>query len=541
MTADRSTGWLAAVTAALATAEAQSFSSRKTIVPAMKNRPVDANASGLELGGMIGEGGMGVVHGAVQRSLGREVAVKMLHPENERPDYARQLLQEAWTTGALEHPNIIPVHDIKLSPTGAPQVILKRIRGRAWSELMMEEGRVLDRDLRILMDVARAVDFAHEIGFIHRDVKPENVLVGSHQDVYLADWGISVALHDDGTGRFPLAEDIDAFAGTPAYVAPEMVDPTLAGVGPWTDIYLLGAVLFELVEGEPPHVVDSTSELLTSVFSPPRLASADRELAAIGERALAVEPKDRFERAGAFRQAIAEYLAHEGARAIAARADASAARWKAFVDKAASEADTALAEARFGYAAAIEAWPESTHAASHQRALELDVVHAEIDAGHLDVARRALARVDDPPADLVLRLNAAQTARRQSERRARLRDAMTDLTTGSRMRNGVVGSLCTIWVLSPLLRDPLSRATPLGILAPYVLSVFLVGALVFIGRRSLFDSYVNRAVTMVIGGVMVADLLLAVMASRYELGFLWLFQTLPIVWACAGAIGVGLI
>ncbi|MEM6792241.1 MAG: serine/threonine-protein kinase, partial [Myxococcota bacterium] len=460
---------------------------RRTVVPAVSTTPVTEAVSGLELGPVIGEGGMAVVREAIQPQLGRGVAVKALRPEAATTSDARRLLQEAWTTGALEHPNIIPVHDIAWAADGSPRVLLKRVRGRAWSELLDDSGSPdLERDLRILLDVARALDFAHQAGFVHRDVKPSNVLIGEHGDVYLADWGIAVALHDDGTGRFPLAAEVDAMAGTPAYMAPEMVDPRVAPIGPWTDVYLLGAVLLELMSGEPPHDVTSAATLVTSVFAHPNIPGVDHELRAICARALAPQPADRYVGAGAFREAVADYLRYSGARAVAVRADASAAKWRACADKTSGEAEAALAEARFGYAAAMGAWPDYDHAATRSRALECSVVAAEIEAGDLAVARRTFNQLDDPPPSLARRLETVEAARQQSQRRWQALETMSNTATGQRARTWVVGLLCTLWVVAPLFRGSLARVTPMGIVAPYLASVLIVGALVFMGRASLF-------------------------------------------------------
>jgi serine/threonine protein kinase len=181
--------------------------------------------AGVRLRGRLGEGGMGEVLLAEQVSMERDVAVKRLKPE-ARNDYSTlKLLQEAWVTGYLEHPNVIPVYDITVDAQGSPLILLKRIHGVAWGELMDDPETVrrrwgaadlLEWNLRVLMQVCDAVQFAHGRGIVHRDLKPENVMVGEHGEVYVVDWGIAVTLREDAglaaaprqqgerAGRYPL-------------------------------------------------------------------------------------------------------------------------------------------------------------------------------------------------------------------------------------------------------------------------------------------------------------------------------------------------
>ncbi|MFN7700504.1 MAG: serine/threonine-protein kinase, partial [Deltaproteobacteria bacterium] len=180
--------------------------------------------------GVLGVGGMGVVKLGQQRSLERAVALKSLKDGLESPSARLKLLREAWITGKLEHPNIVPVHDLGVDERGEPRIVLKRIEGASWSSLLTDRDEVrrrfdsedlLEWNLRVLLEVARALHFAHARGIVHRDLKPENVMIGSFGEVYLVDWGLAVALEDDGTSRLPLARDATELAGTPSYMAPE--------------------------------------------------------------------------------------------------------------------------------------------------------------------------------------------------------------------------------------------------------------------------------------------------------------------------------
>src|SRR5262249_52505984 len=142
------------------------------------------------------------------------------------------LLRESWITGGLEHPNIVPVHDLTVDESGRPRLLLKRIEGLPWSEVLHDAEALrqrfasddpLDFNVRVLMQVCSPVNFAHRRGIVPRDLKPQNVMIGEFQEVYVLDWGLAVSLVDDGSGRLPLAADVDEMAGTPAYMAPEML------------------------------------------------------------------------------------------------------------------------------------------------------------------------------------------------------------------------------------------------------------------------------------------------------------------------------
>jgi serine/threonine protein kinase len=206
-------------------------------------------AEGLALGKTLGEGGMGLVRAATQRSLGRQVAVKTLKPDAKNDQATLRLLREAWVTGSLEHPNIVPVYDLGLGEDGAPVIVLKLIEGSPWSDVARAPADhaedLLEKNLRIFLQVCNAVALAHSRGVIHRDLKLENVMVGRFGEVYLVDWGIAVSLRPDPTGRLPLASEAKEMAGTPAYMAPEMLGSGV--LTERTDVYLLGAILHELL------------------------------------------------------------------------------------------------------------------------------------------------------------------------------------------------------------------------------------------------------------------------------------------------------
>ena len=156
----------------------------------------DGSQAPLQLGAVLGEGGMGVVREARQVALDRQVAVKVPHADFNQTMSAALMLREAKVTGALEHPNVVPVHALGRDRIGRPLIIMRRIDGKTWASTLAQtpaperySDEYLRAQLGILKQVAMAVHFAHDKGIIHRDIKPENIMLGAFGEVYVADWG----------------------------------------------------------------------------------------------------------------------------------------------------------------------------------------------------------------------------------------------------------------------------------------------------------------------------------------------------------------
>ena len=269
----------------------------------------------------LGEGGMGTVHLARQVALGRNVALKQIHRKSGRDQSVRdEFLMEAVLTGKLEHPNIVPVYEVGESPGGELFYSMKNIQGRPWDDLI--GTHTLDENLSILVDVCDAVAFAHAEGVVHRDLKPQNIMIGGFGEVLVLDWGMAVLATSD--------EDVLTSAGgTPSYMAPEMVNPPFC-VGPRSDVYLLGGILFRLLTGKTPHHGESAIECLKSA-SKNKIADPDddrqRELDPSGEllgvalRAMETLPEDRYQTVQDFQQAVRDFESHRESLQVCATAE----------------------------------------------------------------------------------------------------------------------------------------------------------------------------------------------------------------------------
>jgi DNA-binding beta-propeller fold protein YncE/predicted Ser/Thr protein kinase len=255
---------------------------------------IGTELAGYRLERLLGRGGMSVVYLAEDSRLGRKVALKLLAPELAEDDRFRErFLRESRLAALLDHPNVIPVYEAG-EAAGLLYIAMRYVEGTDLRRLLDAEGPLAEaRALSILDPAADALDAAHDHGLVHRDVKPGNVLLDSREHVYLADFGLT----KQATSESGITET-GQFVGTVDYVAPEQIQRER--VGPQTDVYALGCVLYECLVGEPPYRSDSMPGTLFAHISadPPRPSDARPELPAaidgVVARALAKGPADRY-------------------------------------------------------------------------------------------------------------------------------------------------------------------------------------------------------------------------------------------------------
>lgn len=256
----------------------------------------------------IARGGMGVVYRARQTELNREVAVKLIGSgvlaSNEE---LRRFRQEAEAAAQLHHPNIIPIHDVG-SWRGQTYFSMTLVEGESLQDWVASRRCTIQQAVVAVREIARAVSYAHRRGIVHRDLKPANILVDDEGKPMLTDFGLA-KWHRDGEGMTQTGQIL----GTPHYMSPEQASGSTK-VGPASDIYALGAVLYALLTGQPPHCGESTPEILAKVLGceplPPRELNRDVcvDLQRICLECLNQDPDERYASAAELADDLDRYL-----------------------------------------------------------------------------------------------------------------------------------------------------------------------------------------------------------------------------------------
>ena len=309
----------------------------------LSNLP-DLSGTRYEIVEEIAQGGMGTVYRAHDKDLQRRVALKVLRSQQLHPAAKERMLREARIVAQLEHPGIVPIHDVGTLPDGRVYYTMKLVRGDRLDQVMGDTGE-LRPFLRILERICEAVAFAHAHGVIHRDLKPENIMVGSFGEVLVMDWGVAKLLFggdasstdsnssdddssaDDDRQRrrrsevstfhtSPSPKTVELVAnttqpgtilGTPGYMSPEQAAGHIEEVDERSDVYALGAILQRFMDDQPSN--------------PPRRVSA------IASRALQDRPEDRYPSIEAMAEDVASGLAGESVSAYRENIGERLARW----------------------------------------------------------------------------------------------------------------------------------------------------------------------------------------------------------------------
>ncbi len=320
------TAWIAEEMAKpTASAETITWSSRgETLPPAPTTAPTVFGA--CELLAELGRGGMGVVYRARQQGLGRIVALKrMLHGDSAPPGDVARFRAEAEAAARLDHPHIVPVYSVD-TDEGQPYFVMKYVEGTTLARRLAEGPLPPVEAARLLAPVCRAVQFAHERGVLHRDLKPSNVLIDGNGQPYVSDFGLAKRIDAEAS-----LTQTGAILGTPSYMAPEQASGGRGTIGPASDVYGLGAILYQMLTGRPPFQAASPIDTLLLVLEqdpvPPRVlnprANADLEMIAL--KCLQKSPEQRYPSAAALADDLDALLAGEpvSARSTSLRALAS--------------------------------------------------------------------------------------------------------------------------------------------------------------------------------------------------------------------------
>ena len=264
---------------------------------------------GYQIGELIGRGGMGEVVVAQDQRIGREVAVKRIRAQKPSHDAVERFLREARIQARLDHPAIVPVYELGTDAVGLPYFTMKRLTGVTLGKRLADKAPIHPL-LRAFADVCLAIQLAHTRGVVHRDLKPSNIMLGDYGEVYVLDWGVARVISDRSRSTHPMQTiDVEArdaiedgttagaILGTPGYMPPEQIKGV--EVGPSADVYALGAILFEILAGEPLHPRGEAAlgTTLTHPQEAPAKRAADRtvppELDGVCFDALAEDPDAR--------------------------------------------------------------------------------------------------------------------------------------------------------------------------------------------------------------------------------------------------------
>ena len=355
----------------------------------------DDSVPEYEVIGQLGAGNMGIVYRARQTSLNRQLAIKSLKPTSKNSDHEQAMfVSEAVVTANLVHPNIVPIHDLGRTSDGKLFYTMKQVSGTPWNETIREHS--LEENLDIFMKICDAVAYAHSKGVINRDLKPENVVVGNYGEVNVLDWGLAIT-SEKFEQKDSVIVDFRGGGGTPAYMAPELAQEDIRKIGPWSDIYLLGAILFEVLEGFPPHLLRSAwesehpqNQLQSVIFAVlnnqiEEDVRNEGELMEIARKAMRTNPSERWNGVEEFKDAIREYRITGRAEELMQEvSDEGATTY--------SKYQTAVAL----YDDALRRWPDNDRALNGDRRARLayaEMAHAK---GDIDLGLQILPAGDDP-------------------------------------------------------------------------------------------------------------------------------------------------
>jgi serine/threonine-protein kinase len=339
--------------------------------------PFIGPSSRYQFFGEIARGGVGAILRGRDLDLGRDLAVKvLLEAHQDNPDLVKRFVEEAQIGGQLQHPGIVPVHELGRFPDQRPYFTMKLVKGRTLAALLEARpgpAHDLPRFLKIFEQVCQTMGYAHSKGVIHRDLKPANIMVGDFGEVQVMDWGLAKVLAEGEGGerragpvrpqdsairtvRSDLpgsASQAGSVLGTPGYMAPEQARAEAEQLDERCDVFGLGAILCEILTGQPPYVGTKSWDIyrqamqgdLANALARLDGCGADEELLGLSRRCLAVEPGERPRDAGVVAREMTAYLAGVQERLRAAELERAAAQARAREERKARRLTLALAAA----------------------------------------------------------------------------------------------------------------------------------------------------------------------------------------------------
>jgi len=318
--------------------------------------PGDIIAGKYALEELLGEGGMGAVFRARNTTIDMPVALKLIRSDLDREQLGGRLLQEARAAAKLAHPAIVRVFDVGKTALGDPFIVMELLHGESLAALLEREGRLSSvRAVQLLLPIADALSVAHAKGFVHRDVKPDNVFIANDEEGQLqpklVDFGI--VKHERQEGDSQLTQ-VGAVLGSPDYMSPEQARG-LSDIDLRSDVWSFSVVLYETIAGVAPFQSTNYNALLRLIVEthPPTLrevCAADDELSQLIERGLSKNPADRFATMGLMGRALAVWLSEQGVTEDACGVSLEA-RWL-------SRSTDPTALTRVSRSSSPDGWPE---------------------------------------------------------------------------------------------------------------------------------------------------------------------------------------
>ena len=449
------------------------------------SQSVPADFSDFRLTEILGEGGMGRVYLGVQTCLNREVALKVSKVNTQDPRLIAQVFHEAQITATLDHPNILPVHLLALTEDQEPIQVMKRINGVTWSELLVDSKHPfwmhVDHPdgqehfhLEVLSQVSQAMSCAHDHHIIHRDLKPENIMIGRFGEVFVLDWGVALYLPAIGLTASEthfsaqVSSQLDeALVGTPAYMPPEMARSAKNDLGTWTDVFLLGAILYEILCGERIRRGNDIKVLFHEINTgtlPPLPSYLSEEFRSLIEASLASDHEHRIENGQSFRKLLVHAMHTEQAAKVQRKARRISRELVLALQDSRITEESYLSqlydEARLTFRTSLEMWSSCARA---RRGLDkLHSVWGEhlIDKGDLSGAKRAIERLELPDPKLSQALELALSKKeRLDQEHAQLQEWHADeqISHSRKLRLLFAGVGLVVFGFGSLLLDYLER------------------------------------------------------------------------------------
>jgi serine/threonine-protein kinase len=278
--------------------------------------------AGLRIFPELGRGVAGRIHPALDRNLLRQVALKRLSKDLARQQFYRDgFIAEAQITGQLEHPNVVPVHELVVPPDGVPYFTMKLVQGVSFDRWLKERplgsSDRLEEGLEIFLKVCDAIAYAHHRGVIHRDIKPENVMVGAFGQTYVMDWGLARLLHTRPASGARAQMEAKGPVGSLYYMSPEQANGNPQEMDERSDVFGLGALLYQIVCGRSPYGTSRDAQALLARARAGQTVPIDeavgqlpvaKRIRAIITRALAPKPADRYQSVVALADDVRRFL-----------------------------------------------------------------------------------------------------------------------------------------------------------------------------------------------------------------------------------------